>query len=127
MPLQLLRRETGQSFAELAIILPMLVLLTLGVLDLGRGVSAHIMLSNGAREGARWLRTHPSDTAGARQRALFEITRLGGNDENTTVSLSSGGSGQLATVTIDYTFPFLSGLLGSPSINLHASVSLPIF
>ncbi|NUQ38279.1 MAG: pilus assembly protein [Caldilineales bacterium] len=127
MSLHHLRRENGQSFAELAIILPLLVLLTLGVLDLGRGVSAYIMLTNGAREGARWLSIHPTDTNGARQRAMAEIERLGADNTNTTITASSGGSGQLATVTIDHALPFLSGLLGSSAINIRAAVSMPIF
>jgi TadE-like protein len=46
-------RSRGQGLAEFAIVLPILLLLLMGVFDLGRAIVMHTSLTNGAREGAR--------------------------------------------------------------------------
>lgn len=43
----------GQSLVEFALILPILLILLVGLLDLGRAVAAYNSVSNGARSGAR--------------------------------------------------------------------------
>jgi hypothetical protein len=46
-------RSSGQGLAELALALPVLLLLLMGVFDMGRAIIMHTSLTNGAREGAR--------------------------------------------------------------------------
>lgn len=46
-------RSAGQGLAELALALPVLLLLLMGVFDMGRAIVMHTSLTNGAREGAR--------------------------------------------------------------------------
>jgi Flp pilus assembly protein TadG len=46
-------RTRGQALAELALVLPVFLLLTLAVFDIGRGVFLYVGLTNAAREGAR--------------------------------------------------------------------------
>ncbi|MGK2851948.1 MAG: TadE/TadG family type IV pilus assembly protein [Candidatus Limnocylindrales bacterium] len=67
------RRARGQSLVEFALVLPIFLLLLFGVIDAGRLVYLHTVLSQAAREGARltsveasWLaQGHPScGTAG---------------------------------------------------------------
>lgn len=43
----------GQSLVEFALILPVVLLLIFGILDLGRGVYAYNTVANAARQGAR--------------------------------------------------------------------------
>jgi hypothetical protein len=43
----------GQSLVEFALVLPILLLLLLGILDLGRAVAAYNSVSNAARSAAR--------------------------------------------------------------------------
>jgi Flp pilus assembly protein TadG len=45
--------ERGQSLVETAVVAPLLVLLILGILDLGRIVFINTMLSSAAQDGAR--------------------------------------------------------------------------
>ena len=45
--------KRGQALVEFALILPVIALLVMGFVDLGRGVVFFNMLSNTAREGAR--------------------------------------------------------------------------
>lgn len=46
--------QKGQELAEFAIAVPLLLLVTFGVLDLGRALHAAIAVTNVAREGARF-------------------------------------------------------------------------
>ncbi|MEZ4634585.1 MAG: pilus assembly protein [Caldilineaceae bacterium] len=47
------RSELGQSIVEFAIVVPFVVLLTLGVVDLGRVIFLNTMFSAAVQEGAR--------------------------------------------------------------------------
>ncbi|MFQ5945562.1 MAG: TadE family protein, partial [Anaerolineae bacterium] len=51
----------GQELVEFAILLPLLLLIAFGVLDLGRALHASITITNAAREGARYAMLYPSD------------------------------------------------------------------
>ena len=53
------KSERGQSMVEMALILPILVLLMIGLFDLGRIVFTANALSDGARHGARHATTDP--------------------------------------------------------------------
>lgn len=57
--------ERGQSFAEFAIVLPILLLLVFGVYDFGRGMSANVTVTNASREGARYMAVHASSSTSA--------------------------------------------------------------
>ena len=48
----ILGREGGQSLAELAIIMPMLTLVLVGLLDMGRVIYTYTVMVNAAREAA---------------------------------------------------------------------------
>jgi len=48
------RRAKGQSLAELALLLPLLLLILMGCLDLGRAFATWLTLANRAREGVRY-------------------------------------------------------------------------
>src|SRR5579864_5853162 len=47
------RRESGQSLVELAVTLPILVLLVAGTLEMGRGYTFAVATSDAARDAAR--------------------------------------------------------------------------
>ena len=53
--------EKGQGLVELAIVLPVLIVVVIGLLDLGRAYFSVIIINNAAREGARYLSSHRSD------------------------------------------------------------------
>ena len=55
MPLQrrLISNQHGQALVELALILPVLLLLIFGIIEFGRIYASNIMINNAAREGAR--------------------------------------------------------------------------
>ena len=71
----------GQGLVELGIVIPVLIVIVIGLLDLGRAYFSVIIINNAAREGARYLSSHRSDlgngfsgTIAAAQREAQGIT-----------------------------------------------------
>jgi Flp pilus assembly protein TadG len=48
------RGRKGQGLIELCIVIPYLMLMIFGIVDLGKALNAYLILSNGAREGAHY-------------------------------------------------------------------------
>ena len=63
------RGERGQSLVELAITLPILVLLLLGTLDFGMAIFSYSMLRDAAQEGAFYGSFNPANVAEIENRA----------------------------------------------------------
>lgn len=120
-------RERGQGLLEFALILPILLLIAVGLLDLGRVFFASIIISNASREGARFLSLHPNDNvadvygntfAGTKQTAIAEVQdsfiNLSPADVQVTYCLDSDGfpgcdSGYPVIVRVDYDFELIIG------------------
>ena len=47
------RRSRGQTLAEFALVIPVLIVMLMGIFDLGRAIFAYNAITNAAREGAR--------------------------------------------------------------------------
>lgn len=62
---RLVRARDGSFAVELALLAPVLILLVGGVLDYGTMTYQAMALQSAARSAAEYLRTHPSDVAGA--------------------------------------------------------------
>lgn len=56
-----MKRQRGDGLVEFALILPILMLLVMGILDLGRAVYAYSVVANCAREGCRYASVTPGD------------------------------------------------------------------
>jgi Flp pilus assembly protein TadG len=67
--LTLAKHERGQSLIELAITLPILVLLLLGTLDFGMAIFSYSMLRDAAQEGAFYGSFNPTDVVEIENRA----------------------------------------------------------
>ena len=50
-----MKQDRGAAMIELALILPILVMLLVGIIDFGRAYSAQVSITGAAREGARTL------------------------------------------------------------------------
>jgi Flp pilus assembly protein TadG len=66
---RLTQNERGQSLVELAITLPILILLLLGTLDFGMAIFSYSMLRDAAQEGAFYGSFNPSNVAEIENRA----------------------------------------------------------
>lgn len=58
------KKHRGQSVVELALILPVLLLIVLGLIEFGRAFFLYTVVSNAAREGARYGIVFPIDDEG---------------------------------------------------------------
>lgn len=72
------RRERGQSIVEMALILPFLLLITVGTMELGYYIYTYSELENATRRAAEWASTTPPFTAQACDDVLAPATRPAG-------------------------------------------------
>jgi Flp pilus assembly protein TadG len=125
-------RERGQSLVEVALVLPILVLILLGVFDFGRAVFAFNTVENAAREAIRVaiVDQKPSLVEGEGKQAAiglppaavdvaFSITECPGTEVRI---------GCIAHVVVDHEWraitPIIGGLIGP--IQLSSTTEMPI-
>lgn len=92
------RRERGAAAVEMAIVLPMLLLVLGGIVDLGRALYGQVILTNAAREGARALSLGAADAETRARQSMTGFSPLVA-DSTTGVSFAStpcpGGNGTM--------------------------------
>ena len=100
---RLLRAQSGQSMIEFAFVLPILLVLLLGVIELGRYAYVAILVGNAAHAGAFYgAQSHPQsvDTIGITAAADNDFQNNGQNLSALTVtSLASCGCDNGGTIT----------------------------
>ena len=125
------KRQMGQSLVEAALDLPLVIMLMLGMLDLGRAFFILVELNDAADEGAVYAGIDYTDTAGIAVRAadsasLVTIT----SGDVTLTGPPSNAVGQPVTVTISISMtlftPFVSELVGGDEIVLSGRATHPI-
>ncbi len=126
-----LRHEQASSVVELAVVLPLLFFLILGVIDLGRSFRTYSALTNAAHEGVRWLTTHPTDVNGVRTQVVTETTKVGLPESAIRVTItplkSSYQAGDMVTVKIQHSYSLLFGALtGIPTLPLTVHVTMRV-
>lgn len=115
----LLRDCRGQALVELALILPILVLLIMGTLDLGHILGDYLLLISASREGARVGAVGANDEV-IRSRIKEVASTLGLTDDNifVTPEETSRHPGVALRVRVQYEAklftPLLSQLLPNP-------------
>jgi hypothetical protein len=123
--------EHGTSLVELALALPVLLLLVLGTFDLGRAVYIRTSLVNAARDGARFGSVDPQNTAciSAMVRRNVSLTTLGPGDVSVTRP-STLDLGQPITVSVQSVYrplsPLIARVVGSSSLTLRAAATMQI-
>jgi len=96
MPRRRRRRhpERGAAAVEMALVLPVLLFLLMGMIDFGRAYSAQIQLSAAAREGVRLAALNPVTTSLADQQGQ---TSFGDGPIATRVTSAAGGLAAFTT------------------------------
>ena len=114
----------GQSLVEMALILPLLLVLIISAIELGRLFYTQIVITNAAREGAYYLSTHPFDydsgtgsSPGTLLAAQREASNSGIGDITITVTpincCDPGDYSVQVTVDTDVNDLLVMGFLGS--------------
>jgi Flp pilus assembly protein TadG len=136
------RSRDGQGLVEFALVLPVLILIFMGLFDVGRAVFAYNSLSNAAREGARVAIVNQSLIGGVDAGAVEaanQATGLGLDASDPSQVLVSylpppGGTGAcpalgcIAEVTVHYEYTAITPIIGSiiGPIDLTASTQMII-
>jgi len=100
--------ERGSNLIEFALTLPLLLWIMFGVFDLGRAVFAQNVISNAAREGARYAIIYPEDTDGIVQRVEAAAFGLDLND----LAVEVNSTLTTVTVSVTYSFTAVTPLIG---------------
>jgi Flp pilus assembly protein TadG len=123
--------ERGSSVVELALALPILVLLVFGSLDLGRAVYIRTSLANAARDAARFGSIDPQNTSciEAAARRNISLTSLGAGDVSVTRP-STIDLGQPITVSVQSVYrplsPLIANVVGATRLTLRAAATMQI-
>jgi Flp pilus assembly protein TadG len=91
------RREGGQAMVEFALVIPLLVLVLMGIVDLGQGVYAYNVVASGAREGARFGVLDPTNTNGIKSQALANTAGLNPQPTAANVDVKCSNNGTTFT------------------------------
>jgi len=111
--------ERGQALVELALALPILVVLLLGILEVGMLLHAYLTVEHGAREGARLGATGAGDQA-IIDRVVASCPGLDPARLEVVISppASSRSAGDTLEVTVRFAYRSITGLFG-PILGPH--------
>lgn len=120
--MQSVRKEKGAVAVEMAIVLPLLLLILLGIIEFGRVMNVQVSLTQAAREGARYAAIHYGEAGlDVSGKALAAAPALSGLPVSVTNNASSCSAGANVTVTTKVTLPsmtgfFNAGFFGAPGV-----------
>jgi len=99
----LLRSQSGQALVEMALVMPLLILLLFGVIEMGRIGYTYISVSNAARAGAR-VASLGSDDSAIRSAVAAAAPALSPSDLIVEIAPPEGErqSGSMVTVRVSY-------------------------
>ncbi len=120
-------KERGQELVEYALILPIMLLILMSILDLGRAVYYYSAIHNSAREGARYGIINPEDPAGIEAVVRNKAVVLNPIDLTVVIILPDEDTVQV-TVTYQFTAitPIAGILLGENVITLGSRAAMRI-
>ena len=95
------RRRKGQALVELALALPVLIVLIAGVLELGRGYSFAVETSDAARDAARYVAGKTATTNGPGLASMCSLV---------TADLAAVTTNVICPTQVNHAPPFVAGV-----------------
>ncbi|HET9783081.1 MAG TPA: TadE family protein [Candidatus Dormibacteraeota bacterium] len=95
------RRRKGQALVELALALPILIVLIAGVLELGRGYSFAVETSDAARDAARYVAGKTTTTNGPGLASMCSVV---------TADLAAVTANVVCPTQVNHAPPFVAGV-----------------
>lgn len=128
-----IRSERGAALLETALTLPLLLLVTVGIVEFGRAYQTWQVLTNAAREGARVAVLPGGDDTAVQNRVLdyMEAGQLS-SPNSATVSVTSvvipigTGTASASQVQVDYPFQFMVLQPVAQLVSKGSTVGAPI-
>jgi Flp pilus assembly protein TadG len=134
------RHDSGQALVEMALVLPALLLLTLGIIEFSRAFNAKQAVNDAAREGARHavVKDINIDQDSVEAAVITALARAGIPSGATTILFDKlappagkwRDEGQMQTVyvAIQYRFgffgPLVEAITGDETMTIKSSVSM---
>ncbi len=121
--------DRGQSTVELALILPVFVVMLALVVDGGRAYYRYFQVQQVAREAAFFGATHGGDVSATRAEAMAHAAEMGLELSHLEVDVQgSSNSGRATIVTVTYHIDtILLGIAGYPSLSLRDRAKAMVF
>ncbi len=126
--------ESGQAIVELAFALPILLILVIGVFEFGRAWNEQQVMTDAAREGARYCvvanadRSLPADIVETTVQAALQRASIDPPSGQPVVTGFRSGTSCTVAITVPYTFVFLKPLLqwttGQATIDLSSTFTM---
>ncbi len=127
--------EKGQSMAEFAVGLVVLMILAAGIADAGRALFTYMALREAAQEGALFGSTNPTSTIGIQNRVYNSSNLVHGLSIDPTASTivqttitGNSCTGGAIKVRVSYSnfplaMPFIGAAIGSQTVAISASAT----
>jgi Flp pilus assembly protein TadG len=103
------RNRRGAATVEFAVVAPVFILLVLGMIEVGRGVMVQQVITNAAREGARWAVLDGATSSSVQgqvrtylQQASFTTSQANAATINVNIPTTKYGNPATVTVSIPY-------------------------
>ena len=112
---KLWRRDDGAALMEAAFVLPLLLFVSVAIIEFGRAFQTWQIVTNAAREGAR-VAVLPGMTDDAIRTRVQDYMNMGISspgsatitiDRTTTVSIGGAATASASRVQVDYPFSFI--------------------
>lgn len=126
-----INNRKGQTLVEMALILPVLLLLIFGIIEFGRIFNAYLIVSNASREGAREAAV--GSTYDDISNEINDITSTLGTVEVTFTPTNEDDrvQGESVVVTVKYPLPIITPIIGpmisdSNSLDIESSTTMRV-
>ncbi|MEU0882983.1 TadE/TadG family type IV pilus assembly protein [Lentzea sp. NPDC005914] len=119
-------RDRGATAVEVALLMPILLVLVMGIVDFGRALHAQITLTQAAREGVRVAALQQPNAAGRTQSAATGLSGVGVTVTSCPTGSAGGSSAEVqATYTFEFITPIgaLAGMFGGGGIGAPITLS----
>jgi Flp pilus assembly protein TadG len=122
------RAESGQGLVEVALLVPLLVLVLVAVVDFGRIFMVRHVITNASREGARLAVLGDQDSSDVQAEVERYLSGAGliADKAHITVSGLNASTGQPVVVTVDYSVNslFLKMIHEDAPIDMNATSTM---
>jgi len=118
--------ERGQSLVEVAVSLPVILLLLMGTLDFGMAIFSYIILRDAAQEGALYASFDPNNEVEIERRARSIAPEASGSSSYSPIDLTDSENVEVAVKIIGDDCQGLTGK-GSNSVQVTVSFDYPLF
>lgn len=116
------KTQRGQAVVEMALVLPILIMLIFGIIEFGRILNTYMIVTNLSREGARWGATGGTDVQ------IIAAVKNGTNSNqvnpnNLTVTITPAAAaprvrgssvGVRVSFPVDIIAPVIGSVIGDP-------------